>query len=393
MSGPYNITKTDGTSVPITQGVVDTSRYDIALIGQNYTGYGSYLNQNELRMLENFASASAPAHPTKGQIWYDSGNNLPKVYTGSTWKNIGSATAASSAPAGANQGDLWYDTINKQMKAYNGTSWDLVGPDYTVLQGLAGQQVNTVLDNASGSHVVVYIYAGGNIVAIFSGEGSAFTPNTPITGFATIQPGLNLNSTLNAKVANADLLDGLDSTQFMRSDTNTGTSGNLAITNSTASTNSTTGALKVTDALGRVASTTSKLLQSPINPAVEILFANTLVRQFTFEVLMAPRNEKESINMHSIIKTLRFHGAPEISDFSSLFWIPPAEFDITFFHRGVENMNILRINTCVLERIEVDYAPTGVYSTFRNGHPVVTRMSMGFRELEPIHKKRVLQGF
>ena len=250
MSGPYNITKTDGTSVPITQGVVDTSRYDIALIGQNYTGYGSYLNQNELRMLENFASASAPAHPTKGQIWYDSGNNLPKVYTGSTWKNIGSATAASSAPAGANQGDLWYDTINKQMKAYNGTSWDLVGPDYTVLQGLAGQQVNTVLDNASGSHVVVYIYAGGNIVAIFSGEGSAFTPNTPITGFATIQPGLNLNSTLNAKVANADLLDGLDSTQFMRSDTNTGTSGNLAITNSTASTNSTTGALKVTGGAG-----------------------------------------------------------------------------------------------------------------------------------------------
>ena len=153
------------------------------------------------------------------------------------------------------------------------------------------------------------------------------------------------------------------------------------------------GALKVTDALGRVASTTSKLLQSPINPAVEILFANTLVRQFTFEVLMAPRNEKESINMHTIIKTLRFHGAPEISDVSSLFWIPPAEFDITFFHRGVENMNILRINTCLLERIEVDYAPTGVYSTFRNGHPVAARLSMGFRELEPIHKKRVLQGF
>jgi hypothetical protein len=103
--------------------------------------------------------------------------------------------------------------------------------------------------------------------------------------------------------------------------------------------------------------------------------------------------------MHSIIKTLRFHGAPELSDVAvpfigqGLFWIPPAEFDITFFHKGKENMNILRINTCVLERIEVDYAPTGVYSTFKNGHPVATRLSMGFRELEPVHKKRVLQGF
>ena len=151
----------------------------------------------------------------------------------------------------------------------------------------------------------------------------------------------------------------------------------------------------IADATGKIVSLGSKILQSPINPAVEILFANTLVRQFTLEVMMAPRNEQESINMHSIIKTMRFHGAPEISDtlLNGLFWIPPAEFDITFFNKGVENMNILRINTCVLERIEIDYAPTGVYSTFRNGHPVAARMSMGFRELEPIHKKRVLQGF
>ena len=143
---------------------------------------------------------------------------------------------------------------------------------------------------------------------------------------------------------------------------------------------------------GQVIGGISKFLQSPINPAVEILFANTLVRQFTLEVLMAPRNEQESLNMHAIIKTLRFHGAPEIVT-GGLFFSPPAEFDITFFNKGIENMNILRINTCVLERIEVDYAPTGVYSTFRNGHPVAARLSMGFRELEPVHKLRTLQGF
>ena len=154
-----------------------------------------------------------------------------------------------------------------------------------------------------------------------------------------------------------------------------------------------TGTKVVSDAIGNVVGGVSKFLQSPINPATEILFANTLVRQFTLEVLMAPRNEQESLNMHAIIKTLRFHAAPEISDVLSLFWIPPAEFDITFFNKGVENMNILRINTCVLERIEVDYAPTGIYSTFRNGHPVAARLSMGFRELEVVHKKRILQGF
>lgn len=149
----------------------------------------------------------------------------------------------------------------------------------------------------------------------------------------------------------------------------------------------------ISSATGQVIGTAAKVLQTPINPAVEILFANTLVRQFTIEVLMAPRNEKESLTMKNIIRTMKFHAAPEINDLFGLFWIPPADFDITFYHRGKENLNILRINTCVLERIEVDYAPTGVYSTFRNGHPVAARLSLGFRELEPIHKKRVIQGF
>jgi len=157
---------------------------------------------------------------------------------------------------------------------------------------------------------------------------------------------------------------------------------------------------------GGIIGKATSLMQSPINPAIEVLFANTIQRQFVFEVLMAPRNEQESKNIKEIIKTLRFHAAPEIGNYgsggiftgaanalSSFTWIPPAEFDITFFKDGIENTNIPRINTCVLERIETDYTPTGVYSTFSNGHPVAVRLSLGFRELEPVHKARVIQGF
>lgn len=142
-------------------------------------------------------------------------------------------------------------------------------------------------------------------------------------------------------------------------------------------------------------SSIAKLTGNPINPMNEIVFSSTQVRQFAFELLMAPRNEKESENIYAIIKTLRFHASPEINTNTyGLTWIPPAEFDITFFNKGSENMNMLRINTCILERIEVDYAPAaGTFSTFRNGHPVSVRLSLGFRELEPIHKQRVLQGF
>lgn len=140
--------------------------------------------------------------------------------------------------------------------------------------------------------------------------------------------------------------------------------------------------------------TAARVMQTPINPAVEILFANTAQRQFTFDLLLAPRNEEESRAIRKIVQTLRFHAAPEINTARwGLTWIPPADFDITFFHRGHENLKINRINTCVLQRIDVDYNPTGVYSTFRNGYPVAVRLGLGFVELEVCHKQRILQGF
>jgi hypothetical protein len=150
----------------------------------------------------------------------------------------------------------------------------------------------------------------------------------------------------------------------------------------------------IIDQTGAAAGDISRLSGFPINPRVEVMFSRTHLRQFVFEFLMAPRNEKESESMKSIIKTLRYHASPELDPLTQGFtFVPPAEFDITFYNKGVENTNIPRINTCVLDRIEVDYAPGGAYATFSNGHPVSARLSLGMREVEILHKRRVLQGF
>lgn len=140
----------------------------------------------------------------------------------------------------------------------------------------------------------------------------------------------------------------------------------------------------------------SALMGYPINPRLEVLYGHTPQRQFVMEFLMAPKNENESKSVKQIIDTIRFHAAPEIDTLLGIIpsFIPPSEFDITFFNKGVENTKIPRINTCVLERCEVDYAPTGgIYSTFNNGYPVAIRLSLAFRETEILHKRRVLQGF
>jgi hypothetical protein len=154
-------------------------------------------------------------------------------------------------------------------------------------------------------------------------------------------------------------------------------------------------ARSIADSAGRIIGQASSLAGYPINPRVEVLFSHTDLRSFRFEVLMAPRNEKESQSIEAIVKTLRFHASPELDPQTAGFtFIPPAEFDISFYNKGQENVKIPRINTCVLNVIEVDYAPTdGTYSTFQNGHPVAVRLSLGFTEVEPLHKARIVQGF
>ena len=151
----------------------------------------------------------------------------------------------------------------------------------------------------------------------------------------------------------------------------------------------------VLDAAGQIISTGAQLAGAPINPRVEVLFSTTPLRDFQFEFLIIPRNEQESIAIREIVRTLRFHAAPEIdvSTFGNTY-IPPAEFDLTFYHRGVENLAIPRINTCVLLECEVDYAPgLGVWQTYRDGTPLATRLRLVFKEVEAVHKLRVLQGF
>lgn len=140
--------------------------------------------------------------------------------------------------------------------------------------------------------------------------------------------------------------------------------------------------------------TAASLNRTPINPVVEVIYTSSELRRFRFDWLLAPRNEIESETIKQLIHTLEFHASPELNSLTAgLTWIPPAEFDITFFNRGQENLNLPRINTCALVGIKVEYEPNGVYATFRNGHPVAVQLSLDFVELEVRHKQRVVQGF
>jgi hypothetical protein len=233
----YTINLTDGTIfATIADGTINTSS-SMILVGKNYAGYGEFLDENFIHLLENGSNTTAPGAPLTGQLWWDSGNSLMKVYTGTAFKTISAATASATAPTGNVTGDIWWDTVNQQLKVWNGTAFVLVGPASSSGQGTSGAIVETIADNLSVDHVVIKLYVANTVVGIVSKD-ATFTPQTPITGFATIDPGIQLSTTVTnaaftGTATDSDALGGVSAASFLRSDQNDTTSGTLGILNDT----------------------------------------------------------------------------------------------------------------------------------------------------------------
>ena len=238
----YTITLTDGSVfASVTDGTVNQSS-SVTLIGKNYAGYGDFLDENFIQMLENFSSDSSGGNPTsaklssplRGQLWWDKTNSLLKVWAGSAWKTISAATASASAPTGNVTGDLWFDTTNQQLKVWTGAAFLVVGPAYSASQGTSGAIPETILDSVGATKYITSLYVNNNRVAIVY-DGASFVPQASLLAtFPTIYPGITLtttNSPIFAGTANnASYLNSLTSSQFMRSDTNTATTGTLSAT-------------------------------------------------------------------------------------------------------------------------------------------------------------------
>ncbi len=250
----YNVTTTAGaTLASIADGTINSSATSLTLIGKNYAGYGIFLNENYIKLLENFSNTSAPAHALTGQLWYDSTNNILKMFNGSLWKAISSSTSSGSAPTGPVTGDLWWRTDNAQLNVWAGSAWVIIGPTYTAASGTSGAIVETISDSSAISHVVVKFYISNSVIAILSKD-SEFTPQTSITGFTTVKPGLNLisSSTLTGaqftgNASSALTLNNISS--YLRSDQNTSTAYRITAGSLVVSTDLTIGSTGGTSSL------------------------------------------------------------------------------------------------------------------------------------------------
>lgn len=227
----YTIIKTNGTTLgTILDGTINTSFSSLTLIGRNYANYGEIIANDLVALVENFAFSSSPPNPLAGQLWFDtSGGGRLKVYTGTAFKVISSATVSSSAPAGAISGDLWFDTVYSQLYVYDGASFILVGPE----RNGSGAIWEQITDTAAVVHDVLSIKLNNARTSIISRD-SEFTPASAILGYTTIKAGINANTSVGSgtfwgTANNATYLGGFLAASYLRSDEDDSTSGNLTI--------------------------------------------------------------------------------------------------------------------------------------------------------------------
>ena len=239
----YKINNTFGTLlVTLADGTIDTTTTDLTLIGKGYAGFGEKLNENLIKLLENFNNTSAPNNKVQGQLWYDKTNNQLNVYTGTKFKPVGSTANSATAPTNAVLGDMWFDTTNTQLYVYTGTAWTLIGPTTVAGSGVTQVFAESPEDNTGVKRSILKLVANDAVVGVVSNL--AFTPSSSETlgaalisaGYSTVAQGIQLSSSVSSAkfrgtATDSDSLGGVAAANYLRSNANDTTSGTLGVLN------------------------------------------------------------------------------------------------------------------------------------------------------------------
>ena len=134
------------------------------------------------------------------------------------------------------------------------------------------------------------------------------------------------------------------------------------------------------------------------NSNLALLFNAPTLREFTFSWKMSPRSKEEAIRINNILRFFKQGMAPKKaagsrSGGASYFLGTPNVFDIHFktgrsdsdFYEILDrNDSVMRIKTCALTGVAVNYTPQGMWNAYEKGQPVSITLTLRFNELEPV---------
>lgn len=167
---------------------------DLSLFGLGYATWGQASDQNDYRLLENFACPQSTTHPSPiqpmsaselgngnginspvvGQLWFNTTNQTLYIYnTSQAWEAVGVTAVPSTQPTSPAVGQLWYDQSVPQLKIWNGSAWDSVAKLYLPLAGgtmtgpinMGGQNITNANTVSTGTAQAVAYQASNGVTS------------------------------------------------------------------------------------------------------------------------------------------------------------------------------------------------------------------------------------
>jgi hypothetical protein len=129
-----------------------------------------------------------------------------------------------------------------------------------------------------------------------------------------------------------------------------------------------------------------------VAPQMELAFKGIAKRQFQYSFVMMPKSEEEAEQVAKIVQAFKVNMLPDVAIGDVRRMTIPNTFDITYMYDTGENPNLHKISECVLETMSVSYGGDR-YKAYEGGVPVVTNLTLNFKELDLITRADALEGF
>ena len=135
------------------------------------------------------------------------------------------------------------------------------------------------------------------------------------------------------------------------------------------------------------------------SPKMELMFRGVSRREFSFAFTFLPESKYDMLEVQAIIEEFKLRMHPEFdANSGTRRQSIPDIFEIAYHHTQGRNLNLHRIASCFLKKMDVTYGGDQ-FQTFKSdgdsmdGAPIRTTMTLNFGEIELIDREMIKQGF